>query len=127
MVSNRESLDRLALKERVSLTWKLALFSAYGMAFFGAIFLFYLRAETNEVFGTVLTHRTETSESDSYTYLIVRLKGGATVRARVHGNLDYRPGHSVVLAEVTTKFFGYKRYEFRKYVDNPDDEQRSLN
>jgi hypothetical protein len=119
MSSYREKLDFLALQERVSLTWKLALVGIFALLVIAAMFLLYIPSHTVELTGIVLSHKVETSEASSRRYLFVRLDNGLTVYARVYGHFDYRPGRRIALTETKTRFFGYKWYRFNGYVEEP--------
>ena len=125
MSSYREKLDFLVLQERVSVTWKLALIGICALLIIGGMFLLYIPNQTVELPGIVLTHNTETSETSSRRYFVVRLDNGSTVYARVYGHVDFRPGRRVVLIETTTQFFGYKWYRFSRYVEEPKGAEKS--
>jgi hypothetical protein len=88
------------------------------------MFLFYIPAQIVEVGGTVVAHRPQTSETSSRPYLVVRLDNGATVHVRGYGHADYKPGRRLILTETTTQFFGYKRYKFNRYVEDPRETDR---
>jgi hypothetical protein len=62
------------------------------------------------------------SDEGHNAYLIVQLDDGKTVRVRFAGSLDYRPKQRGVVREVTTHFFGLKKYEFKGYLDKPRNE-----
>ena len=50
-------------------------------------------------------------------YLTVQLDSGDTVRASSAGKIDYRPGQRVLVKEKSTNFFGIRKHEFKKYLD----------
>jgi len=72
-----------------------------------------------DIDGTVTSHRSETTETGTVGYLMVRLDSGQTVEARYRGPLNYRPGQRAVVREVATNFFGFKKYQFKGYLDQP--------
>jgi len=124
--SYREKLDLFVLRERISLTWKSLLVAVCGVLIFGSLFLLYIPVQTVELLGTVVAHRAQTSQSSSRRYLVVRLDDGWTVQARVYRHADYRPGRRVSLTETTTRFLGYKWYQFNRYVEESTDREKSF-
>ena len=81
-----------------------------------------IKAHSVDLVGTVASHGATPTEEGHGSYLLVVLDNGATVRARPLGSLDYRPGHRAVVREITTNFFGLKKYEFKGYIDKANPE-----
>jgi len=104
------------------LGWKIGFFIVCGALVFGSMTLMRINIRSVEINGTVTSHRSETTDSGTVGYLIVRLDSGDTVEARYRGHLDYRPGQRAVVREITTNFFGLKKHEFKGYLDKPRDE-----
>ena len=119
MRSYKEVLRFLIIREQLALGWKIGLFIVCGALLYGSMTLMNVNIRSVDVHGTVTSHQTETVESGSATYLIVRLDRGDTVRAKSVGSFDYRAGQRAVVREVTTNFFGLKKHEFKGYLDKP--------
>ena len=119
MRSYKEILRFLIIREQLALGWKIGLFIVCGALVYGSMTLMNINIRSVDVNGTVTSHQTESIKSGSVTYLIVRLDGGETVRARSVGAVDYRPGQRAVVKEITTNFFGLKNYVFKGYVETP--------
>ena len=119
MRSYKEILRFLIIREQLALGWKIGLFIVCGALVYGSMTLMNINIRSVDVNGTVTSHQTDTIKSGSVTYLIVRLDGGETVRARSVGAVDYRPGQRAVVKEITTNFFGLKNYVFKGYVETP--------
>jgi len=51
------------------------------------------------------------------SYLTVKLDNGETVRASAAKGVDYRPGSRVIVKETTTNFFGVRKHEFKRYIE----------
>jgi hypothetical protein len=119
MRSYTEILRILIIRDQLALGWKIGIFVIVGALVFGSMTLMHVKIRSVEVIGTVTSHQTDTTKSGSVPYLIVRLDGGETVRAKSIGAFDYRPGQRAVVKEVTTNFFGLKKHEFKAYLDKP--------
>ena len=122
MRSYKEVLRFLIIREQLALGWKIGLFIVCGALLYGSMTLMHVNIRSVEVNGKVTSHLTETTKSESVTYLIVQLDSGETVRARSVGSFDYRPGQRAVVKETTTNFFGLKKHEFKGYLDQPTGE-----
>jgi hypothetical protein len=119
MRTYKEVLRVLIIRDQLMLGWKIGFFIICGALVFGSMTLMRINVRSREINGTVTSHRSETKDSGTVDYLIVRLDSGDTVEARYRGPLDYRPGQRVVVKEVTTNFFGLKKHEFKGYIDKP--------
>ena len=106
-------------RKQVSLAFKIFLCILVGGAIYGSFMLMHLRAESVDRAGTVISHGADPSDEGDFPYLLVQLDGGQIVRVRFAGALDYRPRRPVLVREVTTRFFGLKKYELKGYVDAP--------
>jgi len=122
MRSYKEILRFLIVREQLSLGWKLGLFVVCAALYIASGMLFHIKAHSVDLVGTVTSHGAAPTEEDHESYLLVLLDNGTTVRARPLGSLDYRPGHRVVVREITSNFFGLKKYEFKAYIDKPNHE-----
>jgi hypothetical protein len=65
--------------------------------------------------------RTDVKAGALVDYLTVQLDSGDTVRASSAGKIDYRPGQRVLVKEKSTNFFGIRKHEFKKYLDEWSD------
>jgi len=119
MRSYSEVLRLLIIRKQLALGWKIGFFIVCAALLFGSMTLMRVNFRSVEIYGTVTSHRTETTESGTVAYLIVRLDSGGTVEARYRGPLNYRPGQRAVVREITTNFFGLKKHEFKGYIDKP--------
>ena len=119
MRSYIEQLRFLMVREQLALGWKIGLFIVCGALLYGSMTLTNVNIRSVDVHGTVTSHQTETVESGSVTYLIVQLDRGDTVRAKSVGSFDYRAGQRAVVREITTNFFGLKKYVFKGYIEKP--------
>jgi hypothetical protein len=119
MRSYKEVLRFLIIREQLALGWKIGLFIVCGALLYGSMTLMDVNISSVDVNGTVTSHQTETVKSESATYLIVQLDRGDTVRAKSVGSLDYRAGQRAVVREITTNFFGLKKYVFKGYIEKP--------
>ena len=122
MRSYKEVLRFLIIREQLALGWKIGLFIVCGALLYGSLTLMHVNIRSAELPGTVISHHTDTTDTGAITYLIVQLDGGETVRARSIGSFDYRLGQRAVVREITTNFFGLKKYEFRRYLDTRTDD-----
>jgi len=107
------------VREQLALGWKIGLFIVCGALLYGSMTLMDANIRSVDVNGTVTSHQTETLKSESATYLIVQLDRGDTVRAKSVGSFDYRAGQRAVVREITTNFFGLKKYVFKGYIEKP--------
>ena len=119
MRSYIEQLRFLIVREQLALGWKVGLFIVCGALLYGSMTLMDVNIRSVDVNGTVTSHQTETLKSESATYLIVQLDRGDTVRAKSVGSFDYRAGQRAVVREITTNFFGLKKYVFKGYIEKP--------
>ena len=119
MRSYKEVLRFLIIREQLALGWKIGLFIVCGALLYASRTLMDVNIRSVDVNGTVTSHQTQTTESGSVTYLIVRLDRGDTVRAKSVSSFDYRVGQRAVVREITTNFFGFKNYVFKGYVEKP--------
>jgi hypothetical protein len=119
MRSYIEQLRFLMVREQLALGWKIGLFIVCGALLYGSMTLMDVNIRSVDVNGTVTSHQTETLKSESATYLIVQLDRGDTVRAKSVGSFDYRAGQRAVVREITTNFFGLKKYVFKGYIEKP--------
>ncbi len=117
MHSYKDLLRFLIIREQLALGWKITFFIVCGALVYGSMTLARVNIRSVEVIGTVTSYQTDTTKSGPVTYLIVRLDGGETVRAKSVGAFDYRPGQRAVVREITTNFFGLKKHEFKGYLD----------
>jgi hypothetical protein len=117
MRSYKEVLRFLIIREQLALGWKIGLFIVCGALLYGSLTLMHVNIRSAELPGTVISQHTDTTGTGAITYLIVQLDGGETVRARSIGSFDFRPGQRAVVREITTNFFGLKKYEFNNYID----------
>ena len=119
MRSYIEQLRFLMVREQLALGWKIGLFIVCGALLYGSMTLMDVNIRSVDVNGTVTSRQTETVKSESATYLIVQLDRGDTVRAKSVGSFDYRAGQRAVVREITTNFFGLKKYVFKGYIEKP--------
>ena len=119
MRSFNEIFRVLLIRDQLLLGWKIGFFIVCGALVFGSMTLMRVNVRSVEINGSVTSHRSETTESGTVAYLIVRLDSGQTIEARSRGPLDYRPGQRAVVREITTNFFGLKKHEFKGYLDKP--------
>lgn len=115
-----EILRVLVIRDQLLQGWKILFFVICGALVVGSMMLARINVRSAEINGTVTSLRSEKTESGAVVYLIVRLDSGETVEARNHGSLDYRPGQRAALRQVTTNFFGFKKYEFKQYLEPKD-------
>jgi hypothetical protein len=115
----REILNFLLIREQLSLGWKIGFFVICGALVYGALTLRHITIQSIEVSGTVVNDRTYLKTEASVDYLTVQLDNGDTVRASSAGKIDYRPGQRVLVKEKITNFFGIRKHEFKKYLDEP--------
>ncbi|MBM4296823.1 MAG: enolase [Deltaproteobacteria bacterium] len=113
----REIFRVLLIRDQLMLGWKIGFFIVCAALVIGSMTLARINVRAENVGGIVISHRSQTTESGTVSYLIVRLDSGVIVEARFHGPLNYRPGHRALVREVTTNFFGLKKHEFKSYVD----------
>jgi hypothetical protein len=119
MRTYKDVLRFLIIRDQLLLGWKIGFLIVCGALVFGSMTLMRVNIRSVEINGTVTSHRSETTESGTVVYLLVRLDSGKTVEARYLGPLSYRPGQRAVVREVTTNFFGLKKHEFKGYLDKP--------
>lgn len=113
----KEILRFLIIREQLALGWKITFFIVCGALVYGSMMLARVNIRAVELNGTVTSHQTDTTESGSVTYLIVRLDGGETVRAKSLGVFEYRPGQRALVREIRSNIFGLKKYEFKGYLE----------
>ena len=117
MRTYKEVLRVLIIRDQLLLGWKIGFLIICGALVIGSMTLMRVNVRAVEINGTVTSHRTETTESGTVAYLIVRLDNGKTVEALYRGPLNNRPGQRGVVREITTNFFGLKKHEFKGYLD----------
>ena len=120
MLPFSEILRVLVIRDQLLQGWKILFFIICGALVVGSMIIARINVRSAEITGTVTSLRSEKTESGAVVYLIVRLDSGETVEARNHGSLDYRPGQRAALRQVTTNFFGFKKYEFKQYLEPKD-------
>jgi hypothetical protein len=119
MRSYREILNYLLIREQLSLVWKIGFFVVCGALLYGSLTLSRIRIQSVDVIGTVISDRVDVKDSPSANYLTVKLDNGETVRASGAGTIEYRPGQRVIVKETSANFFGVRKHEFKKYLDEP--------
>jgi hypothetical protein len=107
----------LIIREQLSLGWKLAFFAVCAALVYGSLTIRQLSVGSTLVTGTVVEDRGGATNGPSASYLTVRLASGETVKANASGEVDYRPGRRVILAEKANKLFGVRTHEFKRYAD----------
>jgi hypothetical protein len=93
-----------------------------GALVYGSLTLSRIRIQSLEVSGTVISDRTDLKDNTPGSYLTVKLDNGETVRASAPETFEYRPGQRVIVKETSTNFFGVRKHEFKKYIDEPSRE-----
>jgi len=119
MRSYKEILSFLIIREQLLLAWKIMFFIVCGSLVFGSLTLMRINIQTVDFLGIVIAHGAEPSGAGREAYLIVKLDNGESVRVRVAGWFDFRPGQRALVREITTNFLGLKKYEFKDYLDQP--------
>ena len=76
-----------------------------------------IKVQSIDLVGTVVSRGADPSDEGHNAYLMVQLDNGKTVRVRFAGSVGYQPRRRGVVREVTTNFFGLKKYEFKGYLD----------
>ena len=71
MRSYKEILSFLLIREQLSLGWKILFFIVCGALLYGSMALSYVRFRSVDVFGTVLSDRTDVKENAAVNYLTV--------------------------------------------------------
>jgi hypothetical protein len=122
MRSYREILQFLLVREQLSLGWKVGFFIVCGALLYGSLTLSRVRIQSVDAIGTVISDRVDVKNSPSANYLTVRLDNGETVRASASGTIEYRPGQRVIVTETSADFFGVRRHEFKRYLEEPRSE-----
>lgn len=119
MRSYREILHFLIIREQLSLGWKIGFFIVCGALLYGSLTLSRARIQSVDFIGTVINDPVNIKNSASANYLTVRLDNGETVRARAAGTIEYRPGQRAIVTETSANFFGVRRHEFKRYLNEP--------
>jgi hypothetical protein len=101
----------------LSLAWKILLFVVCGALVFGSVMLMSIKVQSADLLGTVVSHGAYPSDQGYYSYLIIQLDNGSSVRVPIGSTVDYRPRRRVAIWEATTSFFGLKKYQFERYLD----------
>ena len=114
----KDILRFLIIREQLSLVWKLAFFAVCAVLVYGSLTIRQLKVHSTMVTGTVMEDRAQVKSGASVEYLTVRLESGETVKAGSNAKTDYRPGHRVILEERASNFFGVRRHEFKRYMDD---------
>lgn len=84
--------------------------------------LWRVKIRSVDIIGTVVSRGTDPADGGHNHYLIVRMDNGEEIRVRPLGPLDFRPGQRGVVKQTTTNFFGFKKHEFKGYLDKPSGE-----
>lgn len=113
-----EILSKLLVREQLLLGWKLGFFILCGALLFGSIQLIKVNFRFTDVSGTVMPLAGNPSPSEPILFVIVKLDSGETVRAGSTLPVDYRPRQRALVRQTSANFFGYKKYEFARYLDN---------
>jgi hypothetical protein len=116
----KEIFRVLLIREQLMLGWKVMFFVVCGALVIGSMTLARINVRAAEINGFVTSYRSETTESGTINYLIVRLDSGAIVEAHAPGPLNFRPGKRVALRTVRSNFFGLQKHEFLGYVEPAD-------
>ena len=119
MRSYREIVKFLLIREQLFLGWKIGFFIICGALLYGSLTLGRVRIQSLDVLGTVISDRSDLKENTPVSYLSVKLDNGETIRASAAGTMAYRPGQRVIVRETTTNFFGVRRHEFKRYLEEP--------
>ena len=112
-----EILSKLLVREQLLLGWTIGIFILCGALLFGSIQLIEVKFRSADVSGTVMPDGANTNPREPVAYLIVKLDSGETVRAGSTQPVNYRPGQRAVVRQTSTNFFGYKKHEFARYLD----------
>jgi len=118
MRSYREILNFLLIRE-LSLGWKIAFLIVCGALLFGSLTLGRVRIRSVDILGMVIGDPGDRKKNSSVNYLIVKLDNGETVQASAARTIEYHPGQRVIIKETNTNFFGVRKHEFKKYLDEP--------
>jgi len=110
-------LSKLLVREQLLLGWKMGFVILCGALVFGSIELIGVHLSSTEVSGTVMPNGANLNPGQPVSYLIVKLDGGETVHVNSTRPVDYRPGMRAVVRETSANFFGYKKYEFARYLE----------
>ncbi len=117
MRSYKEILSFLIIREQLSLGWKIVFFVVCAALLYGSVTLSDWRIQSTEILGTVLNDRVDLKEETPVDYLIIQLDNGDTVQARASPGIGYRPGKKAIVNARTTNFFGMRKHEVKRYVD----------
>jgi len=117
MRTYREIISFLLIREQLSLGWKIGFFIVCGALVYGALTVGHIRVRSVDVFATVVDDRAGANSAAPVSYLTVKLDNGETVRASAAKGVDYRPGSRVIVKETTTNFFGVRKHEFKRYIE----------
>ena len=120
MRSYREIASFLLIRRQLALGWKMGFFMVCGALLYGSLTLSHVRVRSNEVFGTVVDQSGADQTENMGNELLVKLDSGKTVRARTPTKDEYLPGRRVVVKEMTTNFFGMRKYEIKSYASEID-------
>ena len=94
-------------------------FSSSAALVYGAITVGHIRVRSVDVLATVVNDRAGANFNAPTSYLTVKLDNGEMVRVNAAKGVDYRPGNRVLVKQTTTNFFGVRKHEFKKYVEEP--------
>lgn len=101
------------------LGWKIGFFIVCGALVYGAITIGHIRIRSTDVLATVMDDRAGANFNTRVNYLTVKLDSREMVRVNAAKGVDYRPGHRVLVKQTTTNFFGVRKHEFKRYVEEP--------
>jgi hypothetical protein len=116
-MSRYEQLEKSFREQRLRLLRKVVFVSLGGVILFGALALPSIIAGSHEIVGTAIAQYGEITDAGTIPYLIVRVNDGQIISAHYDVTIPFRRDRQVVIKEVTTMFFGYKRYKFVRYLD----------
>jgi hypothetical protein len=119
MRTYREILNFLLVREQSSLGWKISFFIVCGALVYGAITVGHIRVRSVDVLATVVEDRAGANFNAPASYLTVKLDNGEIIRVNAAKGVDYRPGSRVLVKQTTTNFFGVRKHEFKRYVEEP--------
>jgi hypothetical protein len=120
MRSYKEILSFLIIREQLSLGWKFVFFIVCAALLYASVVLSHWRIESTEILGTVLNDRADLKEESLVDYLTIQLDNGDRVQASAAAGTGYRPGRKVIVNARTTNFFGMRKHEVKRYVDERD-------
>jgi hypothetical protein len=79
---------------------------------------------TRQVSGNVVTYMRTQSETGGVPMLVVELADGTDVRVRIGNGVPVHYGAEVILTEIETQLFGFRRYNFVGYARASSESKR---